>query len=116
VVFEQVDRMRAQKRDVAREQSLQAALAESSVRLEAFLAAEQSSPSELAERKEMILRLSDAIDQLPEDQRDAIIHHHLLGTPVAEIARLLGKTDKAVAMMLYHASAVARVSLIPETV
>src|SRR5262245_38968539 len=40
----------AGKRDVGRERSLEAALEQSSSRLEAFLAAEQSSPSQRADR------------------------------------------------------------------
>src|SRR5437763_17013462 len=42
---DEVRKQHAAKRDAGREQSLEAALQESSARLEAFLAAEQSSPS-----------------------------------------------------------------------
>ena len=45
VLTDAIRRERAQKRDVNLEQSLQAAVAQSSVRLERFLAVEQSSPS-----------------------------------------------------------------------
>jgi RNA polymerase sigma-70 factor, ECF subfamily len=99
------DRIReahAQKRDLGVVQSLEQAVADSSVRLDAFLAAEQSSPSEQAERGEMLVRLAAALDELPEEQRDVIIHHHLHAAPVAEIAGRMGKTEKAVAMLLYR--------------
>jgi RNA polymerase sigma-70 factor (ECF subfamily) len=102
VAADAIDKERADKRDVARDQSLQA-VADSSARLEAFLAARQPGPAEEAERHELLLRIATAVDQLPADQRDAFLHHHLLGTPVAEIARALGRTEKAVAGLLYRA-------------
>jgi RNA polymerase sigma-70 factor (subfamily 1) len=96
---------RAQKRDVGLVQSLEQAVNESSVRLDECLAAEHSSPSEQAERGELLVRLAAALDQLPEPQRDVIIHHHLHGAPVAEIALRVGKADEAVAMLLYRGNA-----------
>jgi RNA polymerase sigma-70 factor (ECF subfamily) len=101
-VKDKIDAARAEKRDIGRVQSLEQAVTESSVRLKAFLAAEQSSPSEQVERGEMLLRLAAALDKLSEDQRDVIIHHHLHATPVAEIAERMSKTQKAVAMLLYR--------------
>jgi RNA polymerase sigma-70 factor (ECF subfamily) len=85
-----------------RVQSLDKALAASSIRLEAFLAANQSSPSQRAEREEQLVRLAAALDELPEDQRDAVIHHHLLGTPVAQIAQQMGRTEKSICGLLYR--------------
>src|SRR5262249_21128057 len=49
-LFEAARRYGAGKRDVARERSLEAALAESSCRLEGWLAANQSTPSQQAMR------------------------------------------------------------------
>jgi RNA polymerase sigma-70 factor, ECF subfamily len=88
------------RRDLGREQSLEAAVEESSARLEAWLAADQSSPSAAAQRHEQLARLADAIDRLPEDQRRAVELRHLCGLPVAEIAAEMDRTDVAVAGLI----------------
>jgi RNA polymerase sigma-70 factor (ECF subfamily) len=88
------------KRDATRERSLEAALDESSERLHAWLAAEQSSPSEQAGRHEQAVRLADALAKLPESQRTALILRHYHGLAVADIADRLGRTTTAVAGLL----------------
>lgn len=90
----------AEKRDVGREQSLEVALEQSSARLEALLAADQSSPSERAQRQEDLLRLSAALSQLPADQRTAVERHHLQGWPIADIAGELQRSESAVGGLL----------------
>jgi RNA polymerase sigma-70 factor (ECF subfamily) len=88
------------KRDLAREQSLQAALDASSARLEAWLAADQSSPSQRAERAEQALRLAEALEQLPEAQREALVLQHWQGLSLAEIGGHLGRSPEAVAGLI----------------
>jgi RNA polymerase sigma-70 factor (ECF subfamily) len=88
------------RRDVGREVSLDAAVEESSARLEAWLAADQSTPSAAAHRGEELLRPADAIRRLPDDQRRAVELRRLLGRSVADIAAELGKTEVAVAGLL----------------
>lgn len=88
------------KRDVTREQPLEAALAESSERLEAWLAAEQSSPSEQAQRNEQVVRLAAALEGLPEAQREAVVLHYWEDWPLGKIAEHLGRTTAAVAGLL----------------
>ena len=88
------------KRDAGRERSLEAALSQSSSRLEAWLAADQSSPSESVERHDQLLRLAGALAQLPQDQREAVTLHHLQGWSLAQLAKHLGRSEAAVAGLL----------------
>jgi RNA polymerase sigma-70 factor, ECF subfamily len=92
----------AKKRDVVREHSIHAAVAHSSARLENFLAASQPSPSQEAERNEMLLRLTRAIEELPEDQQTAVVQRKLQGASMEEIAETMGRTEKAVAGLLHR--------------
>jgi RNA polymerase sigma-70 factor, ECF subfamily len=90
------------KRDVGLERSLEAAVDASSLRLEAWLAAEQSSPSQRAERNEQLLRLAEALTTLPEAQREAVVLHYWQGQSLAEIGTRLGRTPAAVAGLLHR--------------
>jgi RNA polymerase sigma-70 factor (ECF subfamily) len=85
-----------------RERSLEAALEHSSARLEAFLAADLTSPSGRAERNERLLRLADALARLPEDQRRAVELRHLQGLPLAEIAAQMGRSADAVVGLIHR--------------
>ncbi len=88
------------KRDIARERSLSAEIDQSSMRLEAWLEAVQTSPVDRADRNEQLLRLAVALAELPEPQRVAIELHHLQGFSLAEIARQLQRTEPSVAGLL----------------
>lgn len=90
------------KRDCSREQSLQQSLDQSSARLEAFLAADQSSPSQRAVRNENVLRLAAALETLPDAQRRAVELHYWEGCTVAEISEALGRSTSAVAGLLHR--------------
>jgi RNA polymerase sigma-70 factor (ECF subfamily) len=97
-----VRRLTAGKRDAVREESLQAALEQSSARLDAWLAAEQSSPSRLAERQEQSVRLAAALARLPDKQRQAVELRHLRGLSLAEVAAEMDTTKTAVVGLLHR--------------
>jgi RNA polymerase sigma-70 factor (ECF subfamily) len=92
----------SKKRDAHLERSLDAALEQSATRLEAWLAAEQSTPSQRVVRDEQVLRLVEAIATLPENQRRAVEMHHLQGQSLIAIAEELGTTKPAVAGLLHR--------------
>jgi RNA polymerase sigma-70 factor (ECF subfamily) len=90
-------------RDVTRECSLEESMEGSSSRLEAWLAADQSSPSQQAMRNERLLALARALNLLPADQRQAVELHHLQGWSLAEVACDMKRTKGAVAALLFRA-------------
>ncbi|HEY1381147.1 MAG TPA: sigma-70 family RNA polymerase sigma factor [Gemmataceae bacterium] len=90
----------ADKRAVDLEQSLTADLDKSASGLAAWVAADQTSPSERAERNEDLLRLADALAGLPDAQREVVVLKHLQGRTLAEIAESTGRTTAAVAGLL----------------
>jgi RNA polymerase sigma-70 factor (ECF subfamily) len=96
------DKRLAGKRNLNLEVSLNAALAESSACLGRFLADKAPSPEQEAQRHELLDAVARAIDGLHPDQREAILRHYLTGEPASVIAGQMGKTPKAVAMLLYR--------------
>ena len=95
-------RLDTQARDPARERSLEAELERSASRLEGLLAADQTSPSERAVRGEELLRLTQALGRLPDDQRQVVELHYLKGLPVATVAEAIGRTRPAAVGLLFR--------------
>jgi len=93
---------RRDKRDVARERALEVLLEDSSARAEAWLAAEQSSPSDRVERQEDAARLAAALEALPDAQREVVVLRHLHDWSLHDIARHVGRSRAAVAGLLHR--------------
>jgi RNA polymerase sigma-70 factor (ECF subfamily) len=100
-----------QRRDPAREVSLEQELAESSQRLGGMLAAPGSSPSEQAARREQEVRLADVLARLPEDYREVIVLRNLEGLSHEEVARRMNRSGGAVRMLWVRALARLRQEL-----
>jgi RNA polymerase sigma-70 factor (ECF subfamily) len=93
---------RREKRDVVREQALDALAAQSSARVDLWLAVEDSSPSDGLARQEEAARLAAALEGLPPAQREAVVLRHLHGWSLHDIARHIGKKTTAVAGLIHR--------------
>ena len=85
------------RRDHARERSIEADLERSASGLGAWLAADHSSPSHQAARNEDVLRLADALAELPDRMREAVVLKHCQGWTLKQIGGRLNATVPAVA-------------------
>jgi RNA polymerase sigma-70 factor (ECF subfamily) len=103
--------MHREKRDVRREQSMEQKLAQSSMRLEGMLAGESPSPSQNVAFGENVLRVAEAVERLPDTQRDAIRLHYLEGLKLSEVAQQLDKSAGAVAGLLHRGMQTLRQNL-----
>jgi RNA polymerase sigma-70 factor (ECF subfamily) len=96
------DEIRRVGRHIGHVVSLQEALDQSSARLEAWLAREQSSPADCLIRQEQALRLAAALAALTEGQRQAIELKHLKGLSLVEVAAAMQTTQAAVVGLLHR--------------
>jgi RNA polymerase sigma-70 factor (ECF subfamily) len=83
---------RTQRRDVRLERQLAVELDQSSRMLDVGLVARQSSPSQQASRREQAVLLAEALGQLPDDYREAIILRNLEGLSFPEVAGRMGRS------------------------
>jgi len=86
---------------------------ESSARLEAYLAADQTSPSMRADRNDKLLQLAAALEDLPDEQREAVELHYWHGWTLAAIGEHQGRTTASVAGLVHRGLAKLR-GLLPE--
>lgn len=88
------------RRDVDLERSLEADLDRSSSGLVGGLVADQTSPSQAAQRNEELLRLADALADLQDPMREVVLLKHCRGQTLQEIADQIGKSVPSVASLL----------------
>jgi RNA polymerase sigma-70 factor (subfamily 1) len=103
---DEIDRVIAQCRDVRREKSLEEAASGSSIRLGEWIEAEESTPIAKLIGIEEQLRVVEALAQLPQRLREAVILKQYHNWKLAEIAEYLGCTMNAAAGL--HARALAK--------
>lgn len=102
VLSESARRYTTEARDVSRERALQAELDRSAARMGDWLAADQTSPSQGASRREQAVRLASALARLPGDQREAVELHHLRGLTVAEVGERMGRSRAAAMGLIFR--------------
>lgn len=91
----------AQKRDAGREVAFDARGSDDSHSpLVNLLAASMTTPSQAFSRNAREMRVADALNQLPEDQREVVRLRYVENLPSKEIAERVGKSDGAVRVML----------------
>ena len=101
-LLDEIRRFRAKLRDVGREQPLDHTMEESASKLNDWLAAQQSSPSQRVIRNEQAVRLAMALGCLTPPQREAIEFHHLKGLPLAEVGQRMNRDKGAVAALIFR--------------
>lgn len=90
-----------QRRDVSRELPLDACIDSAFGRAEDWAVA-NSTPSQHLAHEEELVRMAEALEELPEGQREAVILHHLQGATLAEVAVQLQRSEGAVAGLLHR--------------
>lgn len=70
-------------------------------------------PSHALEREDVVRAVRAAIERLPETQRMALILAKYEERPYAEIAEIIGSTEKAVKSLVHRARETLRVTLAP---
>jgi RNA polymerase sigma-70 factor (subfamily 1) len=112
-LLQAIERAKAKKRDVRLKKSLDAALDESSCRLQGVLAVDDTTPGERMVKQEQALRVWEALSKLDARQREALILQKYHGWKLDQIAEHLNCTTGAVAGL--HARGLKKLrELLPE--
>ena len=91
-----------QARDVRREQRVEDEL-DRSTQMMAGLVSQGSSPSQRAIRGEAAVELANALAELPDHYRDAIVLYHLQGRSIKDVALEMGRTEDSIKKLLARA-------------
>jgi RNA polymerase sigma factor (sigma-70 family) len=85
------------KRDIARERSLEPDLNRSASGMADWLAGNFTSPSHRAAQNEQMLRLADALAELPENMREVVVLKHCQGWTLKQISERMNKSVASIA-------------------
>jgi len=88
--------LRADCRDLRREQGLEVNFEHTSQVLDRGLIAAQNTPSQQVSQREQGVLLADAIGRLPVDYREVVVLRHLEELPFAEVAQRMGRSVDSV--------------------
>ena len=97
-----------ERRNIDREREIEAAVSASSSSLERVRSAREVSPAERIARTEELLRLAEEIEQLPDDQQQAIRLRYWAEHSVEEVAIAMGRSVPSVAGLLRRGLAALR--------
>jgi len=102
-IRDQLDFIRAEKRDHRLEKPLAGRSAESSAPLDIPEKSGAPTPSQVLILSEDLARLEEAMDQLPEESRELVVAVKIEGRTYEEIGQAVGKTTDAVRMQVKRA-------------
>jgi len=100
VLIDQWKHFTADKRDIGREHSVMAQLEHSAAGIDAYVVANQTSPSMAAARNEQMAKLAQALQLLPDDIREVVIQKHINNKSLQAIAEMTGNSLPSVAGLL----------------
>jgi RNA polymerase sigma-70 factor (ECF subfamily) len=100
---DQVRHHQARRRDMRRDERLEADLERSTAATHAALEADFAGPSTLAQERERAVMLAECLEKLPEDYREVIVLRHIDGLPFAEIAGRMGRSTGAARVLWVRA-------------
>ncbi len=87
---------RTKKRDMTLEQELELGMEESAQALASLAHSDDTSPVDRAIQRERELQVSDALEKLPESQREVAELHYIQEMTLREVGERIGKSENAV--------------------